>query len=114
MCVCFIEWLKARDLVNWTKSVQIFEETLLTGETIFFSILHIDQRVKLRLDQRLTGNVKTGRGVRQERFLSPILFKLQSEYLFKGALEMFGDSKILEQVICTVNYAGDPVLLVKK
>jgi hypothetical protein len=42
-----------------------------------------------------------------------ILFKLYGEYLAKEALEGFGDFKI-GQVIRTVKYADDPVLLAKQ
>jgi hypothetical protein len=58
--------------------------------------------------------VKIGRGVRQGCCLSPILFNLHSEYLTKEALEGFGDFKIGEQVIGTVKYADDLVLLARE
>jgi hypothetical protein len=46
--------------------------------------------------------------------LSPILFNLYSEYLTKEALEGIGDFKIGGQVICTVKYADDLVLLARE
>jgi hypothetical protein len=58
--------------------------------------------------------VKIGRGVRQGCSLTPILFKLYSEYLTKEALVGFGDFKIGGQVIHTVKYADDYVLLAKE
>jgi hypothetical protein len=58
--------------------------------------------------------VKIGRGVRQGCCLSPVLFNLYSECLTKEALEGFGDLKIGGQIIHTVKYADDLVLLVKK
>jgi len=45
--------------------------------------------------------------------LSPILFNIHSEHLPKKALEGFGDFKI-GQVICTVKYKDDIVLLQKE
>jgi hypothetical protein len=45
---------------------------------------------------------------------SPILLKLYSEYFIKEALEMFGDFKIVGQIIRTVKYADDIVLLAKE
>jgi hypothetical protein len=58
--------------------------------------------------------VKIGRGVRQGCCLSPILFNLYSEYLTKEALEGFGDFKIGGQVIRTVKYADDLMLLARE
>jgi len=59
---------------------------------------------------RETRSVKIGRGVRQGRCLSPILFNLYSEYLTKEALEGLGDLKIGGQIIHTVKYADELML----
>ena len=58
--------------------------------------------------------MKIGRGVRQGCCLSPILFNLYSKCLTKEALEGLGDFKIGGQVIHTVKYADDHVLLAKE
>jgi len=58
--------------------------------------------------------VKIGRGVRQGCCLSPVLFNLYSECLTKEALEGFGDFKIVGQIIHTMKYADDLVLLAKE
>jgi len=69
--------------------------------------------LQYRLDQ---ADIRVGRlkgGIRQGRCLSPILFNIHSEHLPKKALEGFGDFKI-GQVICTVKYKDDIVLLQKE
>jgi hypothetical protein len=74
----------------------------------------MEQSVKIRLDQGERRSVKIGRGVRQGCCLSPIVFNLYSEYLTKEALEGFGDFKTGGQVIGTVKYADDLVLLARE
>jgi hypothetical protein len=58
--------------------------------------------------------VKNGRGVRQKCCLLLILFNLYSEYFTKEALEGSGDFKIVGQVIHTVKYMEDLVLMTKE
>jgi hypothetical protein len=84
------------------------------GERRLISKSYMEQSVKVRLDQGEMRSVKIGRGVRQGCCLSLILFNLYSEYLTKEALEGFGDFKIGAQVLRTVKYADDLVLLAKE
>jgi hypothetical protein len=56
------------------------------------------QSVTTELDQDKT-SVEPRKEVREECFLSPILFKLYSEYYKKEALERYGDFKIGQQII---------------
>jgi hypothetical protein len=46
--------------------------------------------------------------------LSPLLFNLYSEYITQEALEGLGDFKVEGQIISTVRYADDLVLLAKE
>ena len=78
------------------------------------SNLYMQQKVKVRLDRGETRSVQTGRGVRQGCCLSPILFNLYSECLTKGALDGLGDFNIGCQIIQTVKYADELVLLAKE
>jgi len=79
LCICFIDWQKAFDRVNWTKLMQILKRTGINWcERRLISKLYMDQGVKVRLDRGETRSVQIGRGVRQGRCLSPILFNLYS------------------------------------
>jgi len=114
-CVCFIDWQKVFDQVNWTKLMQILKGTGIDWhERRLISNLYMAQRVKVRLNQGETRSVKIGKGARQGCCLSPILFNLYSECLTKEALEGFGDFKIGGQIINTVKYADKLVLLAKE
>jgi hypothetical protein len=115
LCVCFIDWQKAFDRVNWTKLTQILKGTGIDWrERRLISNLYMAQSVKIRLNRGERRSVKIGREVRQGCFLSPILFNLNSECLTKESLEGFGDFKIGRQIIHTVKYADELVLLAKE
>jgi hypothetical protein len=102
----------AFDRVNWTKLMQILNETGIDWrERRLISNLYMVQSVKVRLNRGKTRSVKIGRGVRQGCCLSPILFNLYSKYLTKEALEGLEDFKIGGQIINTVKYADERVLL---
>jgi len=58
--------------------------------------------------------VQIGRGVTKGCCLSPILFNLYSECLTKEALDGLEDFNIGEQIIRTVKYADDLVLVAKE
>jgi hypothetical protein len=62
----------------------------------------------------VTKSVKIRRGVIQECCLSPLLFNLYSEYVTQEALDGLGNFKVGGQIIHTVRYADDLVLLAKE
>jgi len=106
--VCFIDWQKAFDRVNWTKLMQILKKTgIHWRERRLISNLYMAQSVKVRLNRGETRNVKIGRGVRQGSCLSPILFNLYSECLTKEVMEGFGDFNIGGKIIHAVKFADD-------
>jgi hypothetical protein len=83
-------------------------------ERRLISNLYMAQSVKVLLNCGETISLKIGRGVRQGCCLSQSLFNLYSECLTKEALEGFEDFKISGQIIHTMKYADDLVLLAKE
>jgi hypothetical protein len=113
--VRFIDCQKAFGRDNWTKLMQILKGADSDWREIkLISKLYMDQRVKVRLDQGETRSVKIGRGVSQGCCFSTIPLKLFSEYLTKKVLKGLGDFKTGGQVIRTVKYADDLVLLARE
>jgi hypothetical protein len=106
ICICFIDWQKAFDRVKWTKLMVILKKT----ERRLISKLYMDQSVIVRLDQVVTKSVEIRRGVRQGCSLS----NLYSEYVTQEALEGLGVFRVSGQIIRTVRYADDLVLLAKE
>jgi hypothetical protein len=95
--------------------MQILEETGIDRrERKLISNLYMAQSVKVRLNRGETRSVKTGRGVREECCLSPIVFNLYSECLTEEALKVFGNFKIDGQISHTAKYADGLVLLAKE
>jgi hypothetical protein len=65
VCVCFTDWQKASDQVNWTKLMQILNRTGIDWhERRLISNLYMAQSVRGRLNRGETSSVKIGRGVR--------------------------------------------------
>jgi hypothetical protein len=100
--------------LNETKLMEMLKKTDIDRrERRLISKLHMDQSVKVQLDQGVIKSVKIGRGIRQGCCLSPLLFNLYSEYVTQKALEGCGDFIVGGQIICMVRYADYLVLLAK-
>ena len=83
-------------------------------ERRLISKLYLEQKVKVRVDWGETRSAQIGRGIRQGRCLSPILFNFYIECLTKEALDGVVDFKVGGQTIQTVKYADDLVLMAKE
>ena len=83
-------------------------------ERRLISSLYMAQSVKERRNRGETISVETGRGVRQGCCLLPIMFNLYGECLTKEAVEGFGGFEIRGEIIHTVKYADEFVLLGKE
>ena len=55
LCICFIDWQKVFDRVNWAKLMQILKISGIDWcERILINKLYVDQRVKVQLDRGVT------------------------------------------------------------
>ena len=108
VCVCFIDWQKAFDRVNWEKLMEILNRIGIDWkDRRLITSLYMGQKVKVRLENGDTDSVQIGRGVRQGCCLSPALFNIYGESLANEALENRGNLKVGGEVIKTIKYADD-------
>jgi Reverse transcriptase (RNA-dependent DNA polymerase). len=64
ICLCFIDWQKAFDRVDWTKLLEILRNIRVNWrERRLIRNLYMGQRVKLRINQGGTESFQIGRGV---------------------------------------------------
>lgn len=73
--------------------------------------LYWNQTANIRVDGKLSNNVEICRGVRQGCILSPLLFNLYSDIIFKQALETDIGIKINGLPINNLRYADDTVIM---
>lgn len=86
--MCFIDFEKAFDRVQHQKLLQILRRMDIDQKDIrCIENLYLNQTAQIRIDGGTTGMVEICRGVRQGCVLSPLLFNLYSECIFREALE---------------------------
>ena len=74
------------------------------------SHLYWEQKTKIRIDGAISEEVRIQKGVRQGCVLSPSLFNLYTEYIFRE-IDQAPGLKINGEVINNLRYADDTVLL---
>jgi hypothetical protein len=108
---CFIDYEKAFDRVNHEIMIKCLKDIGLNGKDIKLIVnLYWTQKAYIQLEQDLSGEIMIKRGVRQGCVLSPCLFNLYTEMIFRHIEEMEG--VIVGGVsINNLRYADDTVLL---
>ena len=108
---CFIDYSKAFDTVNHEKLIECLKKVDIDENDIaLLSNLYWEQLTKVRIDNTLTNPVKIKRGVRQGCVLSPSLFNLYTEFIFRET-ENHPGLKVGGTNINNLRYADDTVLL---
>ena len=111
--VCFVDFEKAFDRVNWVKLMSVLKDIGVDWKDRNLIVdLYIQQEAVIRIGAELTGAAKIGRGVRQGCLLSPLLFSIYIESLMKEAMEGSEDGiKVGGQVLQDVRFADDQAMV---
>ena len=111
--LCFIDFEKAFDKIKHQKLLDILLNTGMDDKDIrIIANLYWMQSARVRVDGELTDEVAILRGVRQGCVLSPLLFNIYSEEIFKQALEDQEEGIVLNGVsVNNIRYADDTLLI---
>lgn len=92
--------------------IQILKNIGLSSKDLNIIInLYWNQTAVLRIGKEHTDEVKILRGVRQGCILSPILFNIYSEYIFREALENQEEGiSINGKELNNIRYADDTIM----
>lgn len=109
---CFIDYQKAFDRVKHQKMVEILKGIGLDDKDLRIIVnLYWNQSASVRLDRENTEEVDILRGVRQGCILSPLIFNIYSEHIFKEALDDVEAGVSLNgKWINNIRYADDTVI----
>lgn len=111
--LCFIDYTKAFDCVNHRELLSILERRGLdTQDLKIIQKLYEQQVATVKLQDTETTAIPIKRGVRQGCVLSPMLFNMYSELIFRNALEGSEDGiKVNGRLINNMRYADDTVVI---
>ena len=86
--ICFVDFEKAFDTVNWEKITKVLQSIGADWrDQRMISELYMNQEAVVRIASGESDSGIIGRGVRQGCSLSPLLFSIYAEMMMKEALE---------------------------
>ena len=112
ICVCFIDYEKAFDMVRWDILLDLLKEIGIDWkDRRLIKHMYLNQKVTVRIGDEETQEITIGRGVRQGCCLSPCLFNLYADKLLAEALEGIGGIKVGGESIKAIKYADDQAII---
>ena len=110
---CFVDYRKAFDCVNHEKMVAVLKEAGIDRSDIrIITHLYWAQTAEVKISGQASDQIQIKKGVRQGCVLSPLLFNIYSEAVFREALtEASGGVIVNGKIINNLRYADDTVLL---
>ena len=111
MYTCFIDYSKAFDKVHHNMLIECLEKIGIDGKDIrIITNLYWHQKAAIRIQDQLSPLIPIKRGVRQGCVLSPYLFNIYTEFIFRESNELKGIT-IHGQNINNLRYADDTALI---
>ena len=113
MYTCFIDYSKAFDRVHHLQLIQCLERIGIDGKDIrIIGNLYWQQKAAIRIGEDLSPFADIKRGVRQGCVLSPYLFNIYTEFIFRDSNDLEGIT-INGHNINNLRYADDTALIAK-
>ena len=111
--ICFVDFEKAFDRVNWVKMMDILKIIGVDWrDRRLISNLYMNQIVTVKIGEEFSEPGVIGRGVRQGCCLSPLLFSLYSEMMMIEALDDIEEGiKIGGRLLQDVRFADDQAMV---
>ena len=108
---CFIDYAKAFDRVHHVEIINCLEKAGIDGKDIrLITNLYWHQKAAIKIQGEVSTYTNIKRGVRQGCVLSPYLFNLYTEFIFRETENISG-VKIGGKKLNNLRYADDTVLL---
>ena len=111
--VCFVDFEKAFDRVDWVKMMEILKSIGVDWrDRKLIADLYMKQQVVIRVNEDTTDPTLIGRGVRQGCLLSPLLFLLYSEAINAEAMQSMDEGvNIGGENLSDVRFADDQAMM---
>ena len=107
--ICFVDFEKAFDRINWVKMLEILKKIGVDWrDRRLIKNLYMNQTSVVKIQQEFSEESEIGRGVRQGCCMSPLLFNIYAEEMMLEAMEGVEDGvKIGGKLLKDVRFADD-------